>query len=201
MKKLIAVIVTASLLIASCSIFKTVVNLTRLKFRLNSATDIQVAGVSVQGKSKFSDFSTLDIFDVSSSFLMGWLPVTFTLNVEAKNPNDGSGGYPQTNAYIKSFPFRLLINDKEVFTGNIANPVLIPGTGETVNIPIQISFDLLKIFNDKKYEDLVNLVLQVSKLGKGTSNVTLYANPTVSTDFGDITYPGDLKIIDTQFSN
>ena len=67
------------------------------------------------------------------------MPATFTLNVNALNPNDGTGGYPETNATIVAFPWRLMINNKETVTGDIGSPFSVPGTGEAAVIPIQIN--------------------------------------------------------------
>lgn len=201
MKKIIFLSFIFVFVFNSCSVIKTMVNLSRLKFRLGSSYGVQVAGVNLDYKNKFSDFSPADVLRFSSSFLNGSLPITFTLNVEAKNPNDGTGGYARTNASITSFPFRFVLNDKGMFVGNISSPVYVPGTGEVSNIPVAISFDLFQMFKDKGYQDLVNLGLQIAGIGKGTSNISLYAKPTVSTDYGSISYPGELKIVDTQFSN
>ncbi len=185
----------------SCSIYKTLVNISRLKFKLGKINNLTVSGISVEGKTKLSDFNAMDILKLSSSFAGKKFPVSFTLNVKAKNPNDGTGGYPSTNATIKSFPWKLLIDNKETISGNISRPISVPGTGQITTIPIQMNVDLLKFFGDKGYESLIKLALSVAGEKGYSSNIALYAKPTVSSPLGDITYPGELKIVSKQFTN
>jgi len=201
MKRILLTLVISTFLFQSCSVVKTFTNLSRLQFKLGSANNVQVAGINVMGKTRVSDFSAMEILSIASSFSKGVLPLTFTLNVEAKNPNDGTGGYAATNATISAFPYRLNINNKDLLSGNIGAPVSVPGTGQVTIIPLQITFDLAKSFKDGSYQDLLNVALQVMGVGKGSSNIQLYAKPTVGTTFGNITYPGELKIVDLNYTN
>ncbi len=200
MKKiiLIAGIVT---LIVSCSVYETFVNLSRLQFKLGSVNNFEINGIDLSNKSKLDDFKLNDILNLSSMFASGKFPVSFTLNVDAKNPNDGTGGYKATDATIQSFPWRLMIDNKETISGNIDKPVLVPGTGEVMTIPIVISFDLVKFFNDLGYESFINLALMLGGKDGSSTRLTLYANPVVNTILGNISYPGEIKIVDRSFTN
>lgn len=184
-----------------CSVFQSIVNLSRLQFKLGQVNGFTVNGVSLSGKSSLSDFNSIDLIKISQAVASGTLPVSFVLNVQAKNPNDGTGGYPNTNATISNFPWRLLINDKETISGGLRNAVTIPGTGQVSNIPLQINLDLLKFFQNKGYEDLINLALAIGGNKGSASSLTLYAQPTVSTGLGPIKYPDELKIVSVQFTN
>ncbi len=185
----------------SCSIYKTLVNISRLQFKLGKVNNLTVSGISVEGKTKLSDFNAMDFLKLSSSVAGKKFPVSFTLNVEAKNPNDGTGGFPSTDATIKSFPWKLFIDNKETISGNISQPVSVPGTGQITIIPIQINVDLLKFFGDKGYDSLIKLALSIAGEKGYSSNIALYAKPTVSSPLGNITYPGELKIVSKQFTN
>ena len=188
-------------LIASCSVYQTIVNLSRLQFKLGKVDNFQLGGIDISDKSKLEDFNFQDLLKLTKAFSSGSLPASFILNVEAKNPNDGTGGYKKTDASIKSFPWRLFINDKETVSGNISQPVFVPGTGEIIQIPLTISVDLIKLFKDKGYEELINLSLTLGGKKGSSSKLTLYTSPTVSTSLGDIKYPGELKIVDKEFTN
>ena len=199
----IRLLILVALLIAlnSCSVYETFVNLSRLQFKLGTVDEFEVSGISVSGKSKLGDFNPLDLLRLSSVFASGKLPVSFTLNIEAKNPNDGTGGYSKTDATLKAFPWRLQIDGKETIAGNITSPVTVPGTGEISLIPINIEMDLIQFFENEGYESLINLVLALGGNEGSSARLTLFADPTVSTALGDINYPGELKIVDKQFSN
>ena len=185
----------------NCSVYETIVNLSRLQFKLGDVNGFNVNGINISSKSKLEDFSPLEIINLSTVVASGKLPISFTLNVEAKNPNDGTGGYAKTDATLKSFPWRLHIDDKETLSGNIASPVSVPGTGEVSIIPIQINLDLLQFIENQGYESLLNLVLALGGMEGSAARLTLFADPTVSTMLGDINYPGELKIVDHKFSN
>lgn len=194
---LFVVIIFSSL---SCSVYETIVNLSRLQFKLGNVNGFLLNGVSISDKSKLDDFSAFDIIKLSTAVVQGSLPVSFTLNVEAKNPNDGTGGYKKTDATLKSFPWRLNLDGKEILTGNISSPVTVPGTGDATTIPIQISVDLVKLFKDEGYESLINLALNLGGKGGSASRLTIYAKPTVTSPLGDITYPGELKIVNIEYT-
>lgn len=186
---------------SGCSVYQTLVNLSRLQFKLGVVNGFTLNGVSISGKAKLSDFSPLEILKISQAVAGGNLPVSFVLNVQAKNPNDGTGGYPNTSATITNFPWRLLINDKETISGGLKNSVTVPGTGDISTIPLQINLDLLKFFRNKGYEDLINLALAVGGNKGSSSSLTLFAQPTVSTSLGPIRYPDELRIVNFQFTN
>ena len=200
MKK-IFLIISLIFLVTSCSVYETIVNLSRLQFKLGDVNNFELNGIDISGKSKLEDFNFQDLLKLTTAFSSGSLPVTFMLNVEAKNPNDGTGGYKRTDANIKSFPWRLFVNDKEAVSGDINERIFVPGTGEITEIPIEIKLDLIELFKNKGYEDLIDLALALGGKKGSSSKLTLYATPTVTTSLGDIKYPGELKIVDKKFTN
>ncbi len=200
-KYVITIALLLSLSNISCSVYDTLVNISRLKFKLGRVDNFSLNGIQISNKQKLADFSTMDVINLSAAVLQGKLPVSFTLNVEAKNPNDGTGGYKSTGATLKSFPWRLLVDNKETISGNIGSEVFVPGTGESTQIKLQMNLDLVQIFKDRGYESLVNLALNIGGHSGTSSKLTLYAKPVVSTVIGNISYPGELKIVDYEFSN
>ena len=116
----------------------------------------------------------------------------------AKNPNDGTGGTKQSSAVIENLAWRLFIDSKETINGNVGN-INVPGIGQSTNIPILMSFDLLKFFSNGQYNDLINLALALGGKSGSSSRITLKVKPTVSTIIGPITYPGEFDVIDREF--
>lgn len=184
-----------------CSVYQTLTNLSRLQFKVGEINSFRLNDIEISNKSSLNDFSQTDILKLTTIFTQGKLPVSFVLNVDAKNPNDGTGGFPRTEATLKSFKWRLFIDGKETIARDIDAPVNVPGTGEVTKIPLRINIDLLQFFKDKGFEKVINLALALGGKNGTTTKITLYAKPTVSTPIGNITYPGELKIIDTQFTN
>ena len=199
MRKGILFVVLLTFVFTSCSIYQSIVNISRLKFKLGIVNNVRLADISLDGKTKLKDFSPMDAIKLTSAISKGTLPISFILNIDVKNPNDVTGGYAATNASIVSLPYRLFVDDKEILTGNISSPVTIPGTGEATAIPLLINFDLIKNMKDHGFESIVNLALNIAGTGNGNSRLSIYTKPTVSTVLGNISYPGELKIIDKEF--
>ena len=201
MKKIIIFLPLLFFLNLSCSVYQTLVNISRLQFKLGQVNNFTLNGVSLSGKTRIQDFNAVDLLKISAAVAKGTLPVSFILNVDAKNPNDGTGGYQKTNATLKDFPWRLLIDNKETISGNLGSPVTVPGTGQAVVIPLRINIDLASFFKDKNYESLINLALNISGSNSGgSSKLELYAKPVVTTMLGDVSYPQEIKIISTEFT-
>ena len=204
MKKLklfIPILLVLAISNISCSVYQTCVNLSRLKFKLSTVTDYTLSGVNISNKRSLNDLSAIEAVKLTASFVNRSMPASFTLNINALNPNNGSGGYPSTNATIVSFPWRLLIDGKETITGDISNPVTVPGTGQETVIPIRISIDLYKFISNKDYNGILNLAMNLSGNSTGTSSsITVYARPTVSTAIGNISYPQEVKIVNLEYS-
>lgn len=193
-------IFSLSLALAGCSVLQTIQNVSRLKYKIYSATDYRVASITLSDKQSLRDFSAIEILKLTAGIAKGSLPLTFLLNIEAKNPNDGQGGYPRTDLSITSFPWRLFLNDKETIKGNIAEPIFVPGKGETVLIPIKVEFDIAKSFKDKSIEDILMLLLQVGGAKASTSNLKLLVRPVLGTPFGNLAYPDEITIVDKTFN-
>lgn len=201
MKKIIVLSVALLLTTSGCSVYETMVNLSRLKFRLGTVSNFTVGGINITNKRSLQDFNPLEVVNLSSVIATGKLPASFTLNVEAKNPNDGTGGYPKTDATLKDFPWRLEIDNVETISGNIGSPVSVPGTGEISNIPLTMNIDLIEFFGNKGFDNLINLALALGGQQGSSARISLFATPTVSSPVGDIKYPGELKIVEQSFTN
>lgn len=199
----VSLVVLALLLGQSCAALSEVASgltsLRRVQFKVGAVSDFRLAGIETAGKTNLSEFSAVDAFRLLQAFRSRELPAEFTLEVLALNPNDGSGGTTRTATTLTALESRLLIDGKTTVTGNIDQPIELPGTGRTVSIPIRLSLDLVEFFGDKRYEDLINLALA---LGGGRSDPTrlaLDAQPRVTTPYGTLTYPGRITIVSTEF--
>jgi hypothetical protein len=80
--------------LSSCSVIKQMTNISRLKFKLNGVSNFTLSGINLSNKSSLRDFGPFDSAQLLNNFAKGSLPVSFVLNIEAYNPNDG-GGYPR----------------------------------------------------------------------------------------------------------
>lgn len=200
MQRLINVFIVFLFLLSACSIFKTVENISRLKYKIHSTTNYKLSDIDISTKKSIKDFSSIEILKLSTSLINGKLIFSFLLNVEAQNPNDGSGGFPKTDLTIQSFPWRLILNEKEIAIGNIDRPIVVPGKGETTIIPIHVEFDLVKNYKEKNIDDIIILALQLKRMEGGTSKIKLLAKPIIKTSIGNINYPNEITIVEKVYN-
>jgi hypothetical protein len=179
----------------------TLVNIKRLQFKLDSVTPGNLAGINLAAIDSPTKLGIPDGLKLVSAFKQKSLPLSMTLNVAARNPNDGTGGSPQKSALLRALAWTLKIDGKETISGDIPNPIEVPGTGQATVIPLQMSLDLYKFFSDQGYESLLNLALAVAGQKGSTARITLSAVPTVSVAGLDLKYPGPIEIVDKEFTN
>lgn len=175
---------------------RAITNLSRCTFKLSSVSDFKLAGISLGGK---TGFNVTDGATLASAFARNELPASFTVNVAAVNPNDGTGGTSQSSATLTSFAWTLLIDSTKTISGDIASPITIPGTGQQTMIPLRMNLDLVTFFKNKGYDHIVNLALALGGAHGSPARLTLRAKPTINTELGPISYPGEIDIIDKEF--
>ncbi|MBN2246347.1 MAG: hypothetical protein JW755_10935 [Candidatus Aminicenantes bacterium] len=200
---LLLLIVFIFLCFHSCATLQQIgdalMNLKRLQFKLGGVNNFSLAGIRIGQFSSVSDFSPSDGFKLLNAFRNNSLPAEIVLEVLALNPNDGTGGSSQTVTTLSSLESRLLIDGEPTVTGNIDQPIQIPGTGQAASIPIRMTLDLLNFFGSKGYEDIIGLALAIGGKQGSTSRLSLDALPRVSTPYGEIEYPERIMIVDKEF--
>lgn len=199
----VCLIILSVFLLQSCAMLgemaRTLNNLQRLQFRLQGLDDFSLAGIRIGLKSQPRDFTVGDGVRLLAAFHGRRLTARFRLNVEALNPNDGSGGTTRTISTLTRFDWRLLIDDQPTIGGGIDRPLEIPGSGQSTIIPLRMEINLFEFFEDRGYEDLLNLALALGGRRGDISRVGLDARPSVSTPIGDIVWPEPITIISREF--
>ncbi|MGE5479327.1 MAG: hypothetical protein ACM3U1_02760 [Chloroflexota bacterium] len=204
----LAVALISVLVFNGCSalkdVSKTIGNLQKLKFKLDNVSGFRLAGVNLSNKSRLSDISVSDALNLTRAFGSKRLPAEFTLNVAALNPAESGGATQPTKssasgARLVGLDWRLFIDNVETVSGDISSPVTIPNAGEQTIIPIRINLDLMSFFGNQDYERLINLALALGGQGGSAARLKLDARPTISTSFGNFTYPNRITIVNTEF--
>ncbi len=198
--KMIVLALCAVIAVAGCkTITDTLLNMQRLQFKLDNVNNFQLAGVNLSNKSSVSDFSISDALNLTRAFSNKNLPAQFIINVAAKNPNDGTNNSRQTNATLTGLDWRLFIDGKETVSGGLASAVQVPGNGQSTTVPLSVSLNLYEFFANEGYDRLLNLALALGGANGSASRISLDAQPTVSTQLGNLKYPGRITIVDKEF--
>ncbi len=176
-------------------------SLKQLQFKLGDVRNFQLAGINISKFSSPSNFGPTDVAKAFSAYNNKKLPAAFTLDLLAKNPNTSGSSSKGTDLFLKKMEWTLYIDGKETINGIAGDGLRIPGSGETVTIPLSMSLDLLKFFGDRQYEDLLNLAFAIGGVSGSSSKLKLAAYVTVGTPFGDVKYPDELTIVNASFTN
>ncbi len=199
-KYLLIIAMIGLIAVSGCNTLKQIqqsmTNLKRCEFKLKDVNNFHVNGIALSNKKSIKDFSITDGLKLTNAYAKKSLPTQFILNVEAKNPNDGTGGTKQSSATLTSFDWTLYIDDVPTVSGNIAKPIVIPGTGQSAIIPLAIGLDLYEFFGKQGYERLLNVALALGGANSSPAKITLDARPTITTPIGPISYPGRIKIVE-----
>jgi hypothetical protein len=196
----ITFILGSLIILSSCSVLNTLTNLQKLKFKLNSVSDFKVSGIPLSGKSSITDFSFADALKVKNLLTGTSFPVQFILNVEAYNPNDGTASPMKAEATISSMQWRLFIDDVQTIAGNVSTPLTVPANGQSIIIPLTMDLDLYKFFSNKGLNQLLELAFAIGGVHSNLSHIKLEVQPTVKTNFGPITYPSWITVIDKDYN-
>ncbi|MCB0721348.1 MAG: hypothetical protein KDC42_03500 [Ignavibacteriae bacterium] len=181
-----------------CSTINAISNIQRLQFKLGSINNFSLAGINLTNKNSIGDFSVTDILSLTEGFANNNLPAKFTLNVLARNPNT-PGGSQNTTSAVTRMDWKLLVDNKQTISGIMDSKIIVPGTGQTATIPINMTLNLMDFFNSLGYEGVVKLALALGGVSGSPARVTLKAIPAMEV-FG-IFFSGDeVTIVDKQFN-
>ena len=176
--------------LASCDVLKQasmVANLFKCEFRLESVKNFQLAGVNIQNKKSLADLSILDAAKITNAYLSKSFPAAFTLNIQVKNPNSGVAG-------ISNIVWILFIDNAQITQGNVNKRVQVAPNGGISTIPLEISFDMIKVFSGKTKDAILNLAFNLAGQGTQPSNIMVKAKPSVYIGNQRVDYPGYLNI-------
>lgn len=182
----VSVLLLAGLL-TSCQTLREVTNLKDVQFRIDRATDAQLAGVSLNEVRSYRDLSGVDVARLGAALSDGELPLSFTLHVAAENPSTNS-----VDARLTQMDWTLLLNDQETIAGTFDREVVLP-PGTPKGVPVDVQLDLIDFF-DENLRGLVDLATAVG--GEGPpANVSLRVQPTVQTAIGRMKYPTPITVV------
>ena len=191
------------MLFQGCSLLQNLSSMKQVQFRIGSLSGISIGGVSVMGKQKVTDFSVGETMSLAGKVAGRSLPLSLTVNVEARNPNEpvqGNGVSMSGIATLQSMEWRLLIDNVPTLSGIIQGPITLPAGGEIVTIPITTEFNLFSVFEERGYAGMAKLAFALANPGSSQVSVTLDAKPVIETFLGNMTYPGRITIIEKEFN-
>jgi len=183
----LAFIIIGLAALASCKTLMSYTNILKCDFRMESLKNPTVADIRVDRIKSFSDLSFLQAGKVTSAFIGGNVPLKFTLNLEAKNPNT-------TEARMAKFDWIAKIDEVQIATGTNQSEYVIPANDGTTSIPLNISVNLLDFVDKESKETLINFGLNLADASDKPTRVTMQIRPTVYVGSVALTYPGYISL-------
>lgn len=206
MKRFLVMIVSIScsiIFFQGCAFLQNISTMKQVQFRIGSLSGVSIGGVNVSGKSKVTDFSVSETIALANRVASKSLPLSLTVNLEAKNPNEsvqGNGISMNGIATLQSLEWRLLIDGVPTISGIVQGPITLPAGGETVMIPITTEFNLFSVFEERGYAGMAKLAFALANPGSSNVKVTVDAKPVIETFLGNMNYPGRITIIEKEFN-
>ena len=171
----------------SCSYLKELSALKECEFRVGTLENPVLAGVDLKKVVTVKDFSINQTGKITKSFLLGTLPLSFVLNVEAKNPN-------QINASLNRLEYLAFIDDVQIASGAMEEHVVIPSGGGIANIPLKVETDVFNLLKKEPLNSLLNWGLNLADEGDRSVRISIKIKPWIHIGSKDHEYPGYLTI-------
>lgn len=176
------------LITSGCKALMPYVNVVNCDFRMKSVSSVRLGGLDIERISSPSELSFLQIGSLTKAYLSGDLPLSFTLNLEGKNPNASS-------ATLAGFDWILFIDDVQMVSGINETEYQIPANNGLADIPLNISVDLLEVLSGESKDALLNFGFNLADASNKPTRISLKIKPTINVGGVPITYPSyiDLK--------
>jgi hypothetical protein len=185
--KAVTLLLLVSFTFNSCGFLKEMTALGKCEFRLTTLENPELGGIDVSRVRSYSDFGLAELGILTSSIVRGELPLSFTLNVEIRNPNPAM-------AALNKLEYHAFIDDMQVASGVLTRRIEIPANGGITNIPLYLETDLIDILAKDSRQAVVNFGLNLADAGKRPTRVSLKVKPTVLVGGLEIIYPGYFKV-------
>ncbi len=175
----------------SCATLMQMANIVNCDFRMKSVSQTKLVGINIEDKSSFKSLGLMDIGKLTNAYINKNIPLSFQLNVEAKNPNT-------TPAIMSKFDWILTIDDIEMTRGTNNEQVSIPGNNGTSIIPMQLSFNIFEILKNESKDALLNFAFNLADASNKPTRIGLKLKPTINVGQVPISYP-DYLTVTTEF--
>ena len=162
-------------------------NILQCDFRMASLTETSLAGINVKNIKSFSDLNFGQAGKLTTSYLTGNIPLSFTLNLEGKNPNPNEARMAQFDWIIK-------IDDVQIATGTNHSEHYFPPNNGTKTIPLNVKVNLLDVLTNESKDALFNFALNLADASNKPTRVGLQIRPSIYLNDIAITYPGYIEI-------
>jgi len=168
------------------------VNLLNCEFRIRSVSDILLAGVDVDHITNIKELTWSDAQKLMVALTKPSIPLTFQLDIDAKNPN-------VTTAGLTNLDYIVFIDDIQMTSGTFNQPISIPPNNGTASIPMQMTVDLKQVLQGRSADAILNFTMNLSGTGGKPTRFKVKLKPYIMVNGQPLSYPGYITV-KTEFS-
>lgn len=192
MKRLISFIsvVTISVIISGCTVSNQISQMATLAlcdFRINSVSNVTLAGINVQTIRSMQDLSFSDAQRLLAAAASGTFPLAMQVNIDVKNPNATAAG-------MNKLEWILFIDDIQMTQGEVNHSLYVPANNGVASLPIGVTIDLKKALQGKSLDAMINFGLNISGQGNKPTRLLAKLKPTILIGQNQLSYPGYINV-------
>jgi LEA14-like dessication related protein len=189
--KTIIILFVIGAIFTSCDVLSGVASFVNCKYEFAGFSNPSVGGINISNVTNINNIDPASLIKLSVGILSGSLPLSFTVNVNATNPNS-------TTAQIAGLDWGIDLNSTNVLSGTLNHSVSIPGNGGQTVIPLTIQTDLLQLFKGESKDNILSFINHLLNASESSSNVAIRIRPSIMVggqkiSTGFITLRKDLK--------
>ena len=170
--KILTVLFIAGTVFTSCDVLSSALSFVNCKYEFAGLSNPSVAGINIGNTTNVNNLNAASLLKLTAGILSGSLPLSFTVNINATNPNS-------TPAQIAGLDWGIDLNSTNVLSGTLDHSISIPGNGGQTVIPLTIQTDLLQLFKGESKENILGFINHLLNVGESSSNVAIRIRPSV----------------------
>jgi LEA14-like dessication related protein len=170
--KIVIVLFIIGTTFLSCDVLSGVASFVNCKYEFAGFGNPSVAGISLSNITNVNNLNAVSLLKLTTGILSGSLPLSFTANIKATNPNS-------TAAQIAGLDWGIDLNSANILSGTLEHAVSIPGSGGHTVIPLTIQTDLLQLFKGESKDNILGFINHLLNTGEDSSNVAIRIRPAV----------------------
>lgn len=189
MKKILF-IALGLMMLSGCTLLEQasqVNTLRKCEFYLQKTSHLTIAGVEMEGKQEWSDFSFGEAMQLTMALSGDELPAAIRVHLLAENPNNKTAG-------MNKLSWKLFIDDALMTTGLLDEGFTIAPNGGQTEIPLDVQFDLRKLFAGDSGKALMNLIAGMTGGSSQSSEVAMKLSPSIRVGNRELQYPGEITV-------
>lgn len=202
MTRVVAVLILV--FVTSCGSIREMTNalmsMKDMQYKISHVGNMKISGVDISRLNSISDVDPMQAVRLLEAYHAKNVKATFTVYLEAKNPNDGAAANTKPlDLTLKELPWTLYLDDRTVLSGVVNKEIPLAGGATSQPIPIEIVMDVSKVLFENGYDEIMKTMLELGGPNGSPARLKIKARPTVSSPYGIIKSPSDITILSTEF--